>query len=353
LELNNPFCHIQIQGPGARVLTISANQHSRVFDVSTGTSVEIDDLSIAGGSALMNSGGGIFDAGALTMNRSSISASSATVGGGITVNSSAALYLNNCTVSGNSATSGAGIDALGVLTVVNSTIADNTATSVGGGIVDPGGPCILTNVTVSGNRAAQGGGISGAATLRNTIVAGNFQGATTTPDDINGTVTAGSSNNVIGAGGSGGLVNGTAGNQVGVSNPGLSALGNWGGPTPTFALMFGSPAYNNGSNSLIPSGITTDQRGLVRIFGGTVDVGAYESQPPALAGDVNHDSTVSFSDLLLLAQNYGKTNVPMYELGDLTGDGKVAFADLLLLAQNYGHSSAAASAVAQASKRRH
>jgi len=62
-----------------------------------------------------------------------------------------------------------------------------------------------------------------------------------------------------------------------------------------------------------------------------------------LTGDVNHDHSVNFSDLLLLAQNYGRANATFAQ-GDLTYDGSVNFTDLLLLAQNYGRTLAAATA---------
>ena len=42
----------------------------------------------------------------------------------------------------------------------------------------------------------------------------------------------------------------------------------------------GSPAIDAGSNALIPSGVTTDQRGYARIVNGTVDIGAYEYLNP-------------------------------------------------------------------------
>ena len=63
-------------------------------------------------------------------------------------------------------------------------------------------------------------------TLQNTIVAGNFQGPAggTTADDVAGTLNSGSSFNLIGTGGSGGLVAGVKNNQVGVTNPGLPSL---------------------------------------------------------------------------------------------------------------------------------
>ncbi len=46
----------------------------------------------------------------------------------------------------------------------------------------------------------------------------------------------------------------------------------------------GSPAINAGSNALVPSGVTIDQRGFARIVGGTVDIGALEldGTPPSV-----------------------------------------------------------------------
>jgi hypothetical protein len=91
---------------------------------------------------------------------------------------------------------------------------------------------------------------------------------------------------MIGPGGSGGLVNGTNGNQVGVANPGLAPLADNGGPTQTHALLIGSPALDKGSNALAPS--VNDQRGpaFARILDSadadataTIDVGALEQHP--------------------------------------------------------------------------
>ena len=46
------------------------------------------------------------------------------------------------------------------------------------------------------------------------------------------------------------------------------------------ALLPGSPAIDAGNNALIPAGVTTDQRGYLRIYHFTVDIGAFELQPP-------------------------------------------------------------------------
>jgi hypothetical protein len=65
------------------------------------------------------------------------------------------------------------------------------------------------------------------------------------------------------------------------SDPKLDPAGlkNNGGPTPTIALTAASTAaLDQGDNALVPG--TTDQRGLHREVNGTVDLGAFEYQPP-------------------------------------------------------------------------
>jgi hypothetical protein len=141
----------------------------------------------------------------------------------------------------------------------------------------------VSNSTLAGNSATHdGGGIfvgSGPVTLKNTVVARNYLSNEGTPSDISGGLDAPNSwNNLIGTGGSGGLINGVQGNRVGVRDPRLAPLGDYGGPTRTMALLPGSPGINAGSNAFAAG--ETDQRGLPRIAGGTVDIGAFESQNP-------------------------------------------------------------------------
>jgi predicted outer membrane repeat protein len=64
------------------------------------------------------------------------------------------------------------------------------------------------------------------------------------------------------------------------ANPQLESLGDYGGPTPTYALPTGSPAIDAASDCLDASGqpVADDQRGLARPQGGQCDLGAFEWQ---------------------------------------------------------------------------
>jgi len=178
--------------------------------------------------------------------------------------------------------------------LINDTVSDNATfggaggSARGGGLNASAGILSLTNSTIVDNNVASGGaggGLdveAGMVTIANTIVALNTNGigSGAPADDIAGTVSSASAYNLIGTGGSGGLVNGVNGNQVGVANPGLdpNGLQNNGGPTQTIALLPGSPAIGTGSNNI--SGVTvptTDQRGVARPHD-RIDIGAFEDR---------------------------------------------------------------------------
>ena len=63
-----------------------------------------------------------------------------------------------------------------------------------------------------------------------------------------------------------------------------------------------------------------------------------------IPGDADGDGKVDFTDLVILARNYGKTSAN-WATGDFNGDGKVDFSDLVILARNYGHALPASPAV--------
>jgi hypothetical protein len=274
-----------IDGPGANVVTINGGGTIGIFNVASGTTANIAGLTLTNGYALAGDGGGIFNDGMLTVTNCTLSDNSASMGGGGILNGGT-LTVTNSTLSDNSASDdGGGIVNGGTLTVTNSTLSGNTS-AFGGGIFNDG-MLTVTNCTLSDNSASMGGGgiynYFGPSALANTIVAKNTNTSSTpaTPDDIDNALgTVSGSYNLIGTGGSGGLTNGSNGNQVGVANPGLDSKGlqDNGGPTQTIALVAGSPAIDAGSDLLIPAGTTTDQRGFPRIANGTVDIGAFEVQ---------------------------------------------------------------------------
>ena len=145
LELSTANESVTITGPAGGV-TVSGGGNSRVFLVDANVTASISGMTITGGAAGSDYGGGLFNLGTTS--------------------------LSNCTVSGNSA----GYSGGGVAT---------------GSYSDPGGTTTLSNCTVSGNT---GGGLFtyyGTTTATNTIIAGN-------DFDVSGSLTAASTNNLIG-----------------------------------------------------------------------------------------------------------------------------------------------------------
>jgi hypothetical protein len=204
----------------------------------------------------------------------------------------------NVTVSGNKSSGGEG--------AISNTDGGNGGDAIGSA-VDSTGTLALNNSTVSGNTASGGEGgntaddthysngqsgtplgainiVSGTAVFKNSIISGNVAGSS--DEDITGSINSSSGSNFIGIGG--GLTNGVNGNIVGITNPDLMPLRNYGGPTETMLPLAGSPVIDAGSNALIPSGVTTDQRGYSRIVGSSVDIGSVE-YTAAVSGTVFND----------------------------------------------------------------
>jgi hypothetical protein len=130
----------------------------------------------ASGSDLFANGGGIFSSGTLTLTNSSVSDNVAGYGGGIANRGKATLL--NSTISANGAPYyGGGIANTGTLTLTNSTVSDNVGLDYGGGISNSNtGTLLLINSTVSDNGApSYGGGIDngGVLTLKNSTVSDN------------------------------------------------------------------------------------------------------------------------------------------------------------------------------------
>jgi hypothetical protein len=232
LELSDTAGPTTITGPTAG-LTISGNNLSRVFQVDPGVTADISNLTITHGSELQNSGsgGGVWNAGTLTLTNCILSNSHAFSEGGDVYNIGT-LTVSDCKVFNSSAQSGgavynagtvsvaetsftssgsqgggvyngysgtatltdcsflscqavgAGVYNAGDATITGCTMSYGTGDSFGGGVYNANtGAIQMTDCTISGNLAkadglygeAEGGGVynAGTATLTNCTIAGN------------------------------------------------------------------------------------------------------------------------------------------------------------------------------------
>ena len=342
LELTGTAGTTTIQGPGAYLLSVSGHQASRVFQVDTQVTASISGLTITGGSVGNNDGGGVqvMEDGSLTMTDCTVSGNAATggagLGGGLVCLVGGSLTMTDCTVSSNNAAGGGGLyNDGGTLTMTNCTVSSNSTTISSGGVGSYGtsAATTLTNCTVSANSASTSGGgglhnYRGSVTLTNTIVAGNYAGG-----DISGNYTDGG-HNLIGG------------------NPLLAALGDYGGPTFTMPPLPGSPAIGGGASTGHPD---FDQRGFPR--GGSVDIGAFQTQPGIsvnttadgvgsgpgelnlrqavnLANALSTADTITFSNLFntpqVITLTAGQLMLTDREMTTITGPG----ADLLTISGN-------------------
>ncbi|MGP0064765.1 MAG: Ig-like domain repeat protein [Isosphaeraceae bacterium] len=324
LELSNTSDATTIEdGPGQGPVTVSGDDASQVFQIDSGVTATITGLTIADGSAGHN-GGGVYNAGTLTLSYCTISGSSGFTGGGIYNKGTATL--SECTVSGNSGFgSGGGLFNQGTMSLTDCTLTGNiTSYQGGGGLTGTGGgfpgegntgsgngggifnhgTLDLTDCTLSGNSSSGGGGLFnyGSATLLACTISDNVSpsgaggiydysykndegNATLTDCIVAGNSVPGNDMDYLGVDAVGGGITGSYnlvgdifqtgvdGNITFVSDPLLAPLGNYGGPTQTMPVLPGSLAIGAG---VALNGVPTDQRGVA--FGSTPDIGAFESE---------------------------------------------------------------------------
>lgn len=240
---------------GGGVLTFSGAGVRRVFIVNVNVTATFQNMTIANGAAGVVAGGGIYNAGTLTISNSTFSGNNASDGGGI---------MNN-------------IPFGGTLTISNSIFSGNSATVSGGAILNSGGTVMLSNSTFSGNSSPRGGGIyndTGAVTINNSTFSGNSA--------------SGNSATVSG----GGLLN--SGGTVTISNSTFS------GNSASFG--FGGGIQSNGtvtiSNSTV-SGNSASNGGGISNNGGTVTVSRSNFSTNStfnLGGGIYNDGTVTLSN---------------------------------------------------------
>jgi predicted outer membrane repeat protein len=245
---------LTIAGPGADVITVSGNHASRVFNIAAFT-VDISGLTIADG-ATNADGGGILNAGTLTVTNSTLSGNSASgAGGGILNSAGAALTITNSILSGNSASGGLGGGAIrndgSAVTITNSTLSGNSAGN-GGGIRTEVGTLTVTSSTFSGNSAFLGGGIliavGSTVTITNSTLSANSGtgGGIFNSGMLTVTNSTLSSNSTGSTGSGGGIYN---------ANPGMITL--------TTSTLSGNSAFTAG-------GILNEGGGTVTIASSTL-----------------------------------------------------------------------------------
>lgn len=306
---------IRILGPTAQRVTLDGGGTQRLLTVYRGLA-SISDLNFVRGVALLSdepysiSGGAILSLGALELQRCYFASNAAQYNGGAVALVSRAASTpsrildstftqNAVGTNGNGGAFfndiGYGIGATATTLVQRCTFSGNGALPGalgggiwGGGLVNFSGHLRVDQCTLTENTADRGGGLfnhRGVVRVRNTIIAGN--GATQGGPDVDqsdiaadlGTALSDGHNLVGNRAGNlaDRFVDGRLGDRVGDTALPLDAwlgqLRDNGGPTPTCALLAGSPAIDGGDASGAGS---TDQRGYPRVSGAAMDIGAFE-----------------------------------------------------------------------------
>ncbi|WP_152097161.1 choice-of-anchor Q domain-containing protein [Lacipirellula parvula] len=334
ITLSSPLAitsNVDIAGPGASDLVISANGNSAVLSISSSTvnvrGVTISDgydnsLSYVGGIYATSSDVSLDDV-RLLDNQGIDSVGGIWADGG-------SLSIVNSTLDGNGGWYGAVFADGADLTVINSTISNNSGSVYSGGIWFQGaGDLTVLNSTISGNQGYEAGGIvtlgsgvneiiqstiynnltfyetsyggtllpgglrvSGSADvlIHNTIIAGNRLNDNAPRDVLVDTGTGASiigtsshnfigldSNNYFSSASPYDNIRGT----VSARNARLAPLADNGGPTKTHVPYYDSEVIDHGDNSFIDDfDIVFDQRGSDRInpfsIDELVDIGAVE-----------------------------------------------------------------------------
>jgi predicted outer membrane repeat protein len=244
---------------------------------------------------------------------------------------SASVVIRNSTISDNVANEGAGIYGYGH-NILHSTFTRNTAIAVegkegsGGGIV--GSVRVLSHSIVAGNADSSGQApdVKGSFYQRHHSLIGDNRGnnrpeAPVGSPDANGNLVGGPIHGVI--------------------DPKLGPLADNGGPTLTHLPLPGSPVIDAGDPSFEPGvgdAPEFDQRGApyARIFGGRIDIGAYECQEAAGAfiADFNGDGFNDGADFLIWQRNLGNQTAE-FSQGDATGNGLTDANDLAVWRKRY------------------
>jgi hypothetical protein len=291
---------VSIIGAGRTATIVDGQRNGRVFDVAAGVRATIQDLTVQGGLGSIDFGGGIRNAGDLSLSNCNITQNAIGASGG-GIGNRGQLEMDRCNVFGNSSIGSSGIYNIGNMTVTRSAIYGNFA-SFSGGISTgesgfPNASLLLGNVTVAENVGGSDStqidvtsgtadiihgtivryrnlgfairATGGLATLFNTLVSSDPTTTTVGSANCFGAISNGSNN----------LSSDDSCNlgESDVADPRLdpSGLRDNGGETFTYALLPNSPAIDAANFSNCG---TTDQRGVAR-SATACDIGAFERRP--------------------------------------------------------------------------
>ncbi|MBV8734715.1 MAG: hypothetical protein JO120_08050, partial [Solirubrobacterales bacterium] len=293
--LINSQSTVDLRCPGATTIPLTST-----ISVSSGQSVTLD-ASGSPGRVTLDGGGAVelfsVSGGSLTLKGLTLARGHGSGALAGAIQNSGTLSVVETTLSANSSSNGAAIVNSGTATITRSALVGDTGGD--GGAVLNQGTLTIAGSTFNRDGAGLGGGLfnSGTSTITNSTLAGNFGDRGAAIYNAAGTVSIAAT--IISDAGAencsgGGLsdrgynLEDDAGASCGFSagrhdivgqDPRLGGLAENGGPTPTMAVPFASPAVDEipTSSGLCPA---TDQRGQPRPDRGesVCDIGAYENQ---------------------------------------------------------------------------
>jgi Domain of unknown function (DUF4347)/Bacterial cadherin-like domain len=276
---------ITIVGAGEGSTAISASGlGDRAFDVKSGATLTLNDLTVAGVNTNNQTGGAVSNAGTLSATDVVFRDNTNTNNPGGGLYNSGSMTLDRVSIINNTAAAGGGIEqANGTLTMTNVTISGNSSLYNGAGLEISGGTATNIDYTTVANNSTtsngSGGGLystSGTVNISNSIFADNTSQFNS--GDVTGSVNSGGYNIFEDVAGF------TTDATDQTADPGLAAL----------ALDADSGQYvqaitdsSNAYNAAGGSAPTTDQRGIAR--DANPDIGAYEvgspNSPPTITSD--------------------------------------------------------------------